>query len=160
MPPRSLSQNWHRYIKKFVDKIAHPAAMKFLHPSGGGTFGCVPKLAFKISIPIGDLERPDKLLKSLKHWQVERPSKFRMHLTLAKFPDTASCGISQSRIKGNFTEQNRMPNAILRQAKAPPKSKRLHDSKNFHLELLHKVCYFRTYYELPRIRAQVPAASL
>ena len=53
-----------------------PAFRKFFILVKWRNFCAPPEAAFKISIPYGGLERPDKLVKSSKLCQVVRPSKF------------------------------------------------------------------------------------
>ena len=102
----SKSCSPHRHsIFLAMRKISIHSPGENFYTSGGRTFGCVPELAFKISIPIGDLA-------GRENW---------------------STALIIARLSGhrNFTEQNRTPDAILRQAKAPPKSKCLTEDEKF-----------------------------
>jgi len=61
--------------------------------------------------------------------------KFRYLMAIQKGRENWSRALTTARLSGhrNFTEQNRMPNAILRQAKAPPKSKCLTENEKFYV---------------------------
>ena len=78
----SLEKNCSDAASQFLRPAHHIAtshscrSKNFSISSDGGTFVRRRSDCYKISIPIGDLERPDKLLNSSKYWQVGRPSKF------------------------------------------------------------------------------------